>query len=42
MRVSTLASKTGESRYQLANLAFDFGAGEIEWCLAAEVERGTP
>lgn len=29
-------SKTGEHRFQLASLAFDFGLTEVEWCLAAK------
>ncbi len=38
LMVSTLPSKGNERRYQLANLAFDFGVGEIESCLTESSE----
>ncbi len=41
LMASTIPSKGEECRYQLANLAFDFGPGEIEWCIAAEPQSGS-
>ena len=36
LMASTLPAKGSEARYQLANLAFDFGANEIESCTALD------
>ncbi len=38
LMVSARPSKSGERRYQLANLNFDFEIVEVEFCLAASPE----